>query len=70
MDRGKFWTVIADNPDDPYWILDTFTILATGMSGNERRSIEAIATPIPPGPFAHAMYAGNFSYDPGYALVL
>lgn len=61
---GDHWTTIKEGADG------RFTILATGSAGGAQRTIEVIAEPIPPGPFEHSMFAGNFSNDPAYGLTL
>ena len=61
---GDHWANISSNSDD------TYTIMATGSVGNSVRTIEIVAEPIPPGPFEHSMFAGNFSGDPAYGLRL
>ena len=61
---GDYWTTIRDNGDD------TFSVTATGAVGTSTRTLEIVAAPIPPGPFEHSMFAGNFSGDAAYALEL
>lgn len=61
---GQRWSGIAENADGSY------TITTSGTVGGSQRSIQATLTPPPPGPFDHAMYAGNMSGDPSYSLNL
>ena len=61
---GDYWTTITNNGDD------TFRITATGAVGTSTRTLEVIAAPVPPGPFEHSMFAGNFSGDSAYSLEL
>ncbi len=64
MMGGDHWTTIHTGTDG------TYTIIATGSAGGAQRTIEVVAEPIPPGPFDHSMFAGNFSNDPAYGLSL
>jgi hypothetical protein len=61
---GEYWTRITDNADD------TFTILASATAGSHPRAIEVVVRSTGGGVFANALFAGNRSEEPGYALKL
>ena len=61
---GAYWTRIIDNGDE------TFSILSNGAADAGRTSLEVVVRKNAAGPFANALFAGNTSRDPNYALEL
>jgi hypothetical protein len=64
MQDGAWWTEIQYNGDGSY------TLNATGASGNANRTLSVVLESNLPDPFDQAMFAGNLSGDELYALEL
>ncbi len=59
---GSYWATVTDNPDG------TFTVVSSGNAGTEDSAVEAVLGPVGGGVFDNAVFAGNSSGDPAYAL--
>lgn len=61
---GSYWVDVVDNMDG------TFTATSFGSANGATRAIEVVITESGGGVFANALFAGNSSEDPTYALEL
>ena len=61
---GKLWCDVIDHANGEY------TITSTGVANLTRRTLEAVIEPTGGGVFDYAIFAGNSSSDPNYALGL
>lgn len=60
---GRYWASVTDEGGDQY------RVISTGRHGVVQRRVEAVVAPRA-GVFSYAIFAGNSSEDPGYAVEL